>query len=76
MTMRFYLMEQRSDQFQTWLSSGYSVKGFNTYAEAKSQAAKELVGRRKGQKVSIFERHETFQSPPTDIVSDDFNKPE
>ncbi|URC15545.1 hypothetical protein DB2_43 [Octadecabacter Antarctic DB virus 2] len=76
MKMRFYLMEQKTDEFQTWLASCGYVTGYNTYSEAKEQAKKELKGRRRGQKVSVFERHETFQSPPSDIVSDDFNKPD
>ena len=76
MNMRFYLMEQKTDEFQTWLVSAGVVTGYNTYSEAKEQATRELKGRRKGQKISIFERHETFQSPPSDIVSDDFNKPD
>jgi hypothetical protein len=76
MTRRFYIMEQKSDEYQTWLCSRGDITGYDTYADAQSQVTKELHGRRKGQKISIFERHETFQSPPTDIVSDDFNKPE
>ena len=75
---RFYLMEENGDKFTTWLTTldGEEVLGFLTYSEAVYHVNNELASRRKGKSITIMERRETFQSPPSDIVTDGYNAPD
>lgn len=74
MKKRFYLLEEKRDEFHSFLSTrNGEVDGYDTYEDAKKQTENEIRGRRKGSAITIVERRETFKSPPSDVVSDDFN---